>query len=191
VRELLRLSTALLVLSALAAPAAADDYAGRPLAEVLRELSLPIVFTSELVGPELVVAEEPPPEAALDPRRLLDAVLAPHGLAVREAPGGVLVVVRATPASGGGLAGGGETGDAEAIERIYVRDEIVVRPSRLSVLFERPDSPIAVSREEIDSLPHLGGDLFRRRGSPRPRPEKGSGPGPGPRAGARLRTSFW
>jgi outer membrane receptor protein involved in Fe transport len=161
VRGLLRLSTALLVLSALAAPAAADDYAGRPLAEVLRELSLPIVFTSELVGPELVVAEEPPPEAALDPRRLLDAVLAPHGLAVREAPGGVLVVVRATPASGGGLAGGGETGDAEAIERIYVRDEIVVRPSRLSVLFERPDSPIAVSREEIDSLPHLGGDLFR------------------------------
>ncbi len=44
---------------------------------------------------------------------------------------------------------------------VYVYDEIVVRPSRLSLLDERPDSSFSLGREEIESLPHLGGDLFR------------------------------
>jgi outer membrane receptor protein involved in Fe transport len=157
-----------LVLLALAGPAVAaapaDGYAGRPLAEVLREIQdegLPIVFTSELIGPDLVVEEEPSAGAADDPRRLLDELLAHHGLAVREGPGGVLVVVRSDAGSGEPPPGREAAGAADPVERIYVRDEIVVRPSRLSVLFERPDSPIALSREEIDGLPHLGGDLFR------------------------------
>ena len=154
----------LLALGLAAPSAAADGYAGRPLAEVLRELQdrgLAIVFTSELVSPGLVVVEEPSAEAADDPRRLLDEILSPHGLAAREGPGGVLVVVRSDAGSGEPPPGREAAGAPEPVERVYVRDEIVVRPSRLSALFERPESPIALSREEIDGLPHLGGDLFR------------------------------
>jgi outer membrane receptor protein involved in Fe transport len=43
----------------------------------------------------------------------------------------------------------------------YLEEEIVVRPSRLTLLHERQDSSFALSREEIDRLPQLGGDLFR------------------------------
>jgi outer membrane receptor protein involved in Fe transport len=139
-------------------PAGAERYAGRPLAEVLRSLEaqgLEIVFTSELVRPEMVVAEEP---VARTPRRVLDEVLAPHGLAVREDPSRVLVVVSA--ASEAGPAAGDKAGEA-VLRRPWLHDEIVVRPSRLSLLFERPDSPVALSRDDIEALPHLGGDVFR------------------------------
>jgi hypothetical protein len=139
-----------------AAGAPATVYAGRQLAEVLRALEaqgLTIVFTSELVRPEMTVVAEP---MAGDPRRVLDEVLAPHGLEAREEPGGVLVVVakdeRGRPPP--------EPDDA-VLTRPFLREEIVVFPSRLALLHETPDAPFALSREEIESLPHLGGDLFR------------------------------
>ena len=40
-------------------------------------------------------------------------------------------------------------------------EEIVVQPSRVSLLVDDPASPLALSREEIAALPHLAGDLFR------------------------------
>jgi len=43
----------------------------------------------------------------------------------------------------------------------FLEEEIVVRPSRVALLRERPDSTFALGREEIESLPHLGDDLFR------------------------------
>jgi hypothetical protein len=43
----------------------------------------------------------------------------------------------------------------------FVYDEIVVRPSRLSLLRDEPAAPLALSRKEIDALPHLAGDVFR------------------------------
>ena len=42
-----------------------------------------------------------------------------------------------------------------------LHDEILVLPSHLSLLREPPDSAFSLTREEIDSLPHLGGDVFR------------------------------
>ena len=36
-----------------------------------------------------------------------------------------------------------------------------MRPSRLSLLEERPASAFSMSRDDIDRLPHLGGDVFR------------------------------
>jgi outer membrane receptor protein involved in Fe transport len=213
------------------ASSAAGEYADRALADVLRALQaqgLAIVFTTELVRPEMRVLAEPP---AGTPREILEQVLAPHGLEVHEAAGGVLVVARRAPATpapaiagtvqarGGGpglrgarvrvLAGefaGGmdvETGEdgsfafaglepgtytleavaegyleqrvtgvavsPDGVRRVEIRlhpqpfleEEIVVRPSRLTLLRERPDSTFALGREEIDSLPHLGDDLFR------------------------------
>ena len=74
------------------------SYAGKPLGDVLRDLQrrgLNVVFSSELVKPDMKVAAEP---KATTPRKILDEVLAPHGLAVRSGPRESFVVVRATRA---------------------------------------------------------------------------------------------
>jgi Ca-activated chloride channel family protein len=71
-----------------------DVYAGKRLGDVLRDLQrrgLNIVFSSELVKPDMKVATEP---KATTPRKILDEVLAPHGLAVRTGPRDSLIVVR-------------------------------------------------------------------------------------------------
>jgi hypothetical protein len=69
-------------------------YAGRLLEDVLRDLQsqgLRILFSSDLVKPTMRVEKEP---AATSPRRVLDEVLAPHGLCAQPGPGGRLLVVR-------------------------------------------------------------------------------------------------
>ena len=89
----------LLVLSASTQPLGARGQnprplAGRPLADVLRELQrggLPIVFSSEVVRPAMRVASEP---ESTDPRRLLNELLQAHGLEARPGPRGVLVIAR-------------------------------------------------------------------------------------------------
>jgi hypothetical protein len=71
--------------------------AGRPLADVLRELQvsgLKIVFSSELVRPGMRVQKEP---ASTSDRQILDEVLKPHGLGVQSGPRGMLLVVRSNP----------------------------------------------------------------------------------------------
>jgi hypothetical protein len=147
----------ILLALALAAPAVAADYQGRPLGEALLSLQrqgLTIVFTSELVRPEMKVIAEP---TAREPRRILDEILAPHGLAVEEGPGGVLVVV-AKPAGDGGA----RTAVEEKVAVLPVfRDEIVVQPSRVSIFNEQPDASLSLGRDEIEKLPHFGGDVFR------------------------------
>jgi hypothetical protein len=73
----------------------AGRYAGRSLADVLRDLQslgLKVVFSSELVRPEMRVASEP---AATDPRKILDEVLEPHGLRAAAGPKDTWLVVRA------------------------------------------------------------------------------------------------
>ena len=73
----------------------AGRYAGRPLADVLRDLQslgLSVVFSSELVRPEMRVASEP---KSTVPRKILDEVLEPHGLRAAAGPKGTWLVVRA------------------------------------------------------------------------------------------------
>ena len=61
---------------------------------VLQAAGLRVVFTSGLVTPSMRVVAEPRAPTA---RARLDELLAPHGLAAREGPGGIIQVVRATP----------------------------------------------------------------------------------------------
>jgi outer membrane receptor protein involved in Fe transport len=100
-------------------------YQGRRLVEVLSELrdqGLQLVWSSAVVGEELTVADEP---ATRDPREVLDAVLAPHGLVGVDAPGGVVAVVRSAEraqARPTGSIGGIVTprGGSRAVEEVTV-----------------------------------------------------------------------
>jgi hypothetical protein len=74
-----------------------NKYKGQQLAAVLRQLQaggLRIVFTSAVVTPDMRVISEPREKTA---RRLLDELLAPHGLEAQEGPGGVIQVIRRKP----------------------------------------------------------------------------------------------
>jgi len=205
--------------------AAGDGFAGRPLVEALRELQsrgLAIFFTSNLVRPDMRVTEEP---SAVEPRRILDQLLAPHGLGVEPGPGGRLVVVALGPRPTGirgvvrvrrsaeplagvrvlvpaagreaatagdgsfelaGLAPGSYRLEVHlpgfVVERIagvevaprrltelvielepapLALDEIIVTPSRMSLLRQEPVSGLDLDRDDILALPHLGDDVFR------------------------------
>jgi len=48
------------------------------------------------------------------------------------------------------------------LDRAPVTEEqVLVTPSRLSLMREQPSMPLALSRDDIMALPHLGDDLFR------------------------------
>ncbi|HEV8632095.1 MAG TPA: hypothetical protein VGV61_17405, partial [Thermoanaerobaculia bacterium] len=133
---------------------------GRPLTEALQELQkqgLALVFTSRLVTPDMKVLAEP---VASDPRARAEALLAPYGLTVLEEAPGLLVVVRAEgPAPPAAVTHGRPP---PPHPQPVLREEIVVRPSRLTLLAERPEpSSFGLDREAIERLPHLGDDLFR------------------------------
>src|SRR6185503_2723251 len=86
---------ALGVVALLASASAAAGLRGRPLVDVLAELrarGLPLVYSTAVVRPDLVLSIEP---TAQDARTLLDEVLAPFGLMARADPTGALLVVRA------------------------------------------------------------------------------------------------
>ena len=123
------IAATLIVFLALAGAHAQDrapHYAGRPLSEVLRLLQdrgLRIIFTSALVGRDLRVHTEP---RVSTPRQQLDEMLAPHGLAARDGPGGVIQIVRGhaqpaavLPSSRARVHGGGMETHAAAMPRIY------------------------------------------------------------------------
>jgi hypothetical protein len=85
--------------------AAPEIAAGMPLTEALLALEaegIELVFSSRLVRPEMRVVAAP---VSGDPRAVLDELLAPHGLAVAESPGGGLVVVTGGPPAPAGLRG--------------------------------------------------------------------------------------
>lgn len=67
---------------------------GLPLGHALAQLQrqgVPVLFSSELVRPEMRVGVEP---VGATPRLRLDQLLRSHGLMVRDGPGGTLLVVR-------------------------------------------------------------------------------------------------
>lgn len=83
----------------LAGPVAAQSrhLLGLPLTEALARLQaegLRIIYSSDLVHPDMRVAAEP---SATWLHEVLEQLLAPHGLAARVGPGGNLLVVRAGP----------------------------------------------------------------------------------------------
>jgi hypothetical protein len=109
-------------------------YAGRLLSDVLKDLQgqgLKIVYSSELVRPDMRVGTEP---RGRSPRQVLDEILRVHGLRAAPGPGGVLLVVRSAqpapapvpppvPATGGVV---GQVTDAMSgtpLEQVRIRIE--------------------------------------------------------------------
>ena len=71
-----------------------DTFVGRRLEDVLRLLQtrgLRLVFSSEIVTPDMRIRAEPRSKAV---RKQLAELLEPHGLAAESGPGGVIQVVR-------------------------------------------------------------------------------------------------
>lgn len=135
----------LLLLAAAGLASERASLVGRPLAEVLAELQqggLGLVFSTALVRPEMKVVAEP---RSADPRAVLEEILAPHGLELRDGGGGQLVVVRAaTPSPTGTIRG---VLRAEGGERL-------LRTARVRVLgtaFEAPAD--ATGRFEVLGVP--------------------------------------
>lgn len=96
-----RLATACVTLGILLATspplAAAPPYVGRPLQEVLAELAesgLTLVYSSDLVRPEMRVLAEPAAESV---QELLEELLGPHHLAPEIGPRGHILIVRGSP----------------------------------------------------------------------------------------------
>ncbi len=148
------LTTAALLL--LAAPlSAAAVTEGMPLADALDELrreGLAIVYSTLVVRPEMRVLDEP---RSSTPRDVLVEILSPHGLALRTAPQGQLVVVRA----GQPQAPPADPPPAPAAMPMLL-EEIVVTPSHFRLLREQIETRETLTRDQIESMPHLGGDAF-------------------------------
>ena len=80
-------------LNAHAATCGAGDLAGLPLAralDLLRACGLELIYSSDLVRPEMRVEAEP---AGVSPRAVLDELLAAQGLAALDGPGGRILIV--------------------------------------------------------------------------------------------------
>ena len=80
-------------------------FRGRPLIAVLDQLEtagLNLIYSSAVVLPGLVVADEP---RATDPREILDQILRPLGLQAEDGASGAILIVRAPPPSVGRIAG--------------------------------------------------------------------------------------
>src|SRR5262245_16753010 len=83
----------------------AAHFLGRPLSEVLealRQRGLNVVYSSAVVTPELRVVLEP---RSLEPRAILDEILAPLGLAARDVGSGAVLVLKAAASPPGRLKG--------------------------------------------------------------------------------------
>ena len=78
------------------AGASARTYRGLPLAEalnLLQESGLHLIYSSAIVDETALVTVEP---EATEPRAVLEEILAPLGLAVRNGPGRALLIVRSS-----------------------------------------------------------------------------------------------
>ncbi len=145
---------AVLVLAAVPAQAAgsADPSArfrGRPLIAVLEELrqrGLSLIFSSAVVRPELVVADEP---KARDPRAILDQILAPCGLQAENGAQGTILIVPAAP-----------TPD-RPIEGVRLVENIVVTPAHHKIVPHELGAVRSLGGDDVIAAPTLGSDPSR------------------------------
>jgi outer membrane receptor protein involved in Fe transport len=150
------LTLGLVVLGCASTALASPPYAGRPLADVLRELAdggLRIIYNSEIVPPSLRVTSEP---TARSGPELLQQLLKPHGLEARAMGGDVYAVVpAATPAEVAKTPAPPPATAAAPLE------QIVVASSRYSLSESTPNVMTFLSQAEVESVPRLAEDTLK------------------------------
>jgi outer membrane receptor for ferrienterochelin and colicin len=101
--------------------------------------------------------------------RGVETVTGPDGrFAIERLPAGVYTLQARRPGFVVGERDGVTVEPGTPVEVAFVlqpapltREEVVVHPSRISLLQDEPAAPLALNREDILRLPHLGGDVFR------------------------------
>ena len=137
-------------------PAADADpttrFRGRPLAEVLEELQhrgLRLIYSSEVVRPDLVVATEP---KAGDLRTTLDRLLVPFGLEAKDGAQGVILIVRAeTP----------RPSPETPVDGARLVESIVVTPAHRKVVPEELGAVRSLSGDDVIAAPTFASDPSR------------------------------
>jgi outer membrane receptor protein involved in Fe transport len=131
-------------------------YAGRPVADVLRELTLQglrLIYSSETVPDSLLVLREPTGSTAAE---VLDEVLAQHGLQANRVGGDTYAVVRRAPP----VDATAEPGTAPSVPGKRL-EEIVVAASRYSLSADVPDAHTLLTQDEIEGLPRFADDSLK------------------------------
>ena len=145
-----------------------DTFAGRRLEDALRLLQtrgLRLVFSSELVTPEMRVKSEP---RAQTPSGQVSELLEPHGLIPENGPGGVIQVVRQkrptverTRAPAAPKAAGAARHDARSIEPTY-QERVTVVPNPHGPGGENAGSNQKLGSNELSALSsHIADDPLR------------------------------
>jgi hypothetical protein len=153
------------VRAALAAPPSATHFAGLSLADALNELEslgLSIVYSSDLVRPEMNVLSEP---AAGSPRRILDELLVPFALTVMDGPRGRLLVVPGTPSPPVAAGGAVPAGQDAAAERLrpppFRAEDVIVTSTGDEPPPPQPDGGTSLSGADLRRDATLGDDVSR------------------------------
>lgn len=155
------LAVLVLVLTPLRFALADGPYQGRPVTEVLDELrdaGAPLVYSSNLVSPDLIVQSEP---TANDLIIIASEILAPHDLSLRPRAG-VYFVVRFEPPEN--YSGPENSGDPrpvktpDALKEPAQQEIIVVSASRYVL---QSASQFFIDQRAIQALPDLGEDPLR------------------------------
>jgi outer membrane receptor protein involved in Fe transport len=143
-----------ILLVPLAAVAEASAWRGLPLEDVLQDLragGVEILYSSDLVKPWMRVEREP---RAVGPRAQLAEILAPHGIAVADGPGGALMLVRGPVRAPRAASPSSPRTPAPA-----PIEAVVVSASRY--LFGEKIPSVVLGSAELESLPDIGEDPVR------------------------------
>jgi hypothetical protein len=144
--------------AATAAPGA-PAYAGKPLAEaleLLRAAGLDLLYSSQLVRPEMHVANEPQAQNAAE---ILVEILAPHGLAARPIGDNRYLIERASATGAAQAAAAG--GTVAAVREPRTLDEVIVHASRYGLRREDTATVTILDRQLLDAIPGVEQDVIR------------------------------
>jgi outer membrane receptor protein involved in Fe transport len=133
-----------------AASALASGFGDLSLEQALDTLQargLSILYSSDLVKPDMRVVSEP---RSVAPREVLEEIVQPHGIRIMEGPGGMLLLTRAQrPAS------------AETLAHTPAVAEVVVTASRYAWVRTPQVSLTRLSAAELHLAPNVGDDPMR------------------------------
>jgi hypothetical protein len=135
-----------------AVDALAFDFTGKTLEAAIEELEaqgLSILYSSDLVKPDMLVSAAPPQAS---PRAVLEQIVAAHGIRVIEGPGGMLLLTRAP---------GPKAAPTPQLASARPPEEIIVAASRYEWVRVPQPSLTRLSDAELRLAPNVGDDPLR------------------------------